>query len=218
MCFRKIITLVNKSALIGVLVGAILVITYNNIFGYAKTQTTAPVAPSNATQIKHVPVPDAGAEPKAPFSALKTLFAITECKTKPLVSSIKQRGDYWVLYNYVKANKTFRCYESITYVTQGDYTFLDDLRNLVARWRGPVSVALFAPATDFQVTVNSIAYLRNCEISVIIRDYVTFHVFFGTKDLPKVSDQFNLNKNFINNKYFVEIYFVMTCNLCCGIS
>lgn len=185
MCLRKIGTYINKSALIGVLVGAILVITYNNVFGYEKTETNV-TAPSDASQIKHVPVADAE-EPKAPLSALQTLFSITECKTKPLASSIKQRGDFWVLYNYVKANRRFRCYESITYVTQGDYTFLDDLRILVGRWKGPISVALFAPGSDFQVTVDSIAYLRNCEISFIIRDYVTFHVFFGTKHLPKVS-------------------------------
>lgn len=185
MCVRKILTYFNKSALIGVLVGAILVIIYNNIYEYTNREIKESSSRSRISNSVAIAANDDVEETKTPLSALRKLFEITECKTKPLETSFKQRGDFWVLYNYVKANKRFRCYESITYTTQGDYRLLDDLLNLVRRWKGPISVALFAPGFDFQVTVNSIAYLRNCEIP-LIRDYVTFHIFFGTKHLPQV--------------------------------
>lgn len=123
-------------------------------------------------------------EDDSDLSTLRSVADITKCKDSDLVSSIKQRGDYWVLYNYVKAEKSFHCYESITYTTQGDYSFLDNLIPLVDRWKGPISVALHAPGDDFHTTVDSIAYLRNCE-TPLIKKYVTFHIFFESKHTPK---------------------------------
>lgn len=118
------------------------------------------------------------------FPTLEKVLEITGCKDIDLQPSIKQRGNYWVLYNYVRAEKSFHCYESITYSTQSDYTFLDNLMPLVERWKGPISVALYAPGEDFHVTVDSIAYLRNCE-TPLIKKYVTFHIFFEAEHTPK---------------------------------
>lgn len=106
-----------------------------------------------------------------------------KCDDTPLQSAFKQRGDFWVLYNYVKAAEEFNCDATITYTTHGDYTFLDNLPVLVERWQGPVSVALYSPGYDFNATLESIAYLRNCE-NGLIRTFVSFHVFFGYKDVP----------------------------------
>lgn len=117
-------------------------------------------------------------------STLEKVQEITRCMDIDLQPSIKQRGNYWVLYNYVLADRTFHCYESITYTTQSDYTFLDNLIPLVSRWKGPISVALYAPGEDFHVTVDSIAYLRNCE-SPLIKKYVSFHLFFESEHTPK---------------------------------
>lgn len=45
-----------------------------------------------------------------------------------------QRGDFWVLQNYVRAEHgELRCHESITYTTHADYTFLDNLVPLLER-------------------------------------------------------------------------------------
>ncbi|XP_031334347.1 beta-1,4-glucuronyltransferase 1-like [Photinus pyralis] len=110
---------------------------------------------------------------------------ITGCYDRVLEPSIEQRGEYWVLFNYVPARQRYRCYESITYTTQGDYTFLDNLIPLVERWNGPISVALHAPGYDFSNTVDSIAYLRHClKASDLIKKYVTFHIFFSTSHIP----------------------------------
>lgn len=176
MCIRKIAGYFNKSAFIGLLLGALLVIIYNNVFK-STVEKPAPVK---------IKITAKNEEPEIPINALKKLYYFTNCKTKILQTTFKQHGDFWVLYNYVKAKKNFRCYESITYATQGDYKFLGHLENLVERWKGPVSVALYAPGHDFQLIIDSIAYLRNCDRHNFIKDYVTFHVYFETKNLPQV--------------------------------
>ncbi|KAK5650613.1 hypothetical protein RI129_001642 [Pyrocoelia pectoralis] len=110
---------------------------------------------------------------------------ITNCYDRPVERRIEQRGEYWVLFNYVPATQKQRCFESITYTTQGDYTFLDNLIPLVERWNGPISVALHAPGYDFRNTLDSIAYLRHClKASDLIMKYVTFHIFFSTNHIP----------------------------------
>ncbi|XP_052837277.1 beta-1,4-glucuronyltransferase 1 isoform X2 [Drosophila gunungcola] len=98
-----------------------------------------------------------------------------------------QRGDFWVLQNYVRAEHgDIKCHESITYTTHADYTFLDNLVPLLERWNAPVSIAMHAPGTDFQPTLDSIRYLRDClPGSHLVRAYTTFHVYFGTKHIPK---------------------------------
>ncbi|KAF5280659.1 hypothetical protein FQA39_LY05307 [Lamprigera yunnana] len=115
---------------------------------------------------------------------LNKVREVTKCLDKPLNPRIQQRGDYWVLYNYVKSDKRHKCHESITYTTHADYSFLDNLVPLLERWRGPISIALHAPGTDFSATLDSIGYLRDCT-SPAVREYVTFHIYFSTKHVPK---------------------------------
>lgn len=102
-----------------------------------------------------------------------------------MMFKIQQRGDYWVLYNYVQAEKKFRCHETITYTTHADYSFMDNLLPLLERWKGPLSIALHAPGTDFKNTLESIAYLRDCADSPLVKELVTFHIYFSTKHVPK---------------------------------
>lgn len=56
----------------------------------------------------------------------------------------------------------------------------------ILRWFAPVSVAIFAPGYDFNVTLSCIQYIRNCvPESYLIRDFVTFHIYFPRRHLPK---------------------------------
>lgn len=107
------------------------------------------------------------------------------CNEKSLEPRRAQRGDYWVLYNYVPMSMAVRCWESVTYTTHADYTFLDNLEPLLERWRAPISIAMHAPGTDFAATLDAIKYLRNCG-SPLVSQLVTFHVFFSSKHVPKV--------------------------------
>jgi len=95
------------------------------------------------------------------------------------------RGDHWVLYNYIKARKEFQCNESITYTTHGGYEFLTNLEPLLQRWQGPLSIAVYAPGTDFQKALDSILYYRECAESDLVQDFVTFHVFFDFEHIPE---------------------------------
>ena len=66
-----------------------------------------------------------------------------------------------MLYNYVRAARQFNCDESITYTTHGEFRFLDNLEPLLERWQGPISVAVYAPGSDLQDTIDTILYFRS---------------------------------------------------------
>jgi hypothetical protein len=104
------------------------------------------------------------------------------------------RGKYWVLYNYVPARKDFRCNESITYTTHGDFTFFDNLEPLVERWQGPVSLSVYAPGSDYMRTVESILYYRECTGRNLVKDHVTFHIYFELTNIPDDIIQYNIMK------------------------
>ncbi|KAI5694968.1 hypothetical protein M8J76_004389 [Diaphorina citri] len=112
------------------------------------------------------------------------LSEIIPCNDAQARYYIGQRGDFWVLYNYVQAERSFHCWESITYTSHSDFTFLDNLVPLLDRWQGPVSLALYAPGTDFDDTLETIRYLRECT-SPLVAEFVTFHIYFGARHAPK---------------------------------
>lgn len=119
-----------------------------------------------------------------PFRILYKTESAINCFDNAVTQKAERRGNFVVLYNYVLPTVTFKCNKAITYATHGDYSFLDNLETLVNRWDNPVSLAVYAPGDDFEVTVKSIAYLRNCK-SPNIKKFVTFHVFFHEDHLPK---------------------------------
>jgi len=99
-------------------------------------------------------------------------------------SHLGQRGNYWVFYNYVRGEKVLGDFESVTYSTHSDFTFLDNLEPLLERWMGPVSISLYSPGSDFNETTRRIAFLRECSQSSLVKDYVTFHLFFDSGQFP----------------------------------
>ena len=114
------------------------------------------------------------------------------------------RTKYWVLYNYIRATRQFNCDETITYTTHGQFTFLDNLEPLLERWQGPISVAVYAPGSDLQDTVDVILYFRSsfvfakksklfcnfphfrdCSPSNLVRDFATFHIIMDLDHIPE---------------------------------
>ncbi|XP_059094202.1 beta-1,4-glucuronyltransferase 1-like [Tigriopus californicus] len=106
------------------------------------------------------------------------------CLDKEIGPRIVQRGKYWVFENYIQANKRFHCNESVTFTTHSDPTFLNNLQPLLERWQGPISLAIYAPSTDFSTAVKAIMYQRQCQTSDLVRDLVTFHLFFDFNHMP----------------------------------
>ncbi|KAJ6649800.1 Beta-1,4-glucuronyltransferase 1 [Pseudolycoriella hygida] len=115
---------------------------------------------------------------------LKLLY---DCHNKDYLPETIQRGDFWVLKNYIRADHgELRCFETITYITHADYTFLDNLIPMLERWNAPVSIALHAPGTDLVPTIKAIKYLRDCAPgSQLVRQFTTFHIYFSGKHMPK---------------------------------
>jgi beta-1,4-glucuronyltransferase 1 len=95
------------------------------------------------------------------------------------------RGNFWVLYNYIRADKRFHCNESITYTTHCDPTFLDNLEPLLERWQGPVSIGVYAPGSDYETTIRIIQFYRMCSKSLLVKTLATFHLFFDADHMPK---------------------------------
>ena len=66
----------------------------------------------------------------------KMFSDLKHCVNKPITFRMQQSAsDYWIFHNYIIARKTFRCDRSITYVTHGDFTYLENLVTLVYRWK-----------------------------------------------------------------------------------
>jgi len=107
-------------------------------------------------------------------NGIDNLHVCTPGKRMP--SNESSRGAYDIITYYQVANDNYfgYCNETVTYTTQGDVTFLDNLVPLSAIWDGPISFAIYSPGSDFQVAVKSIAYLRQCHPNV--RNKVNFHL------------------------------------------
>ncbi|KAL4706828.1 hypothetical protein ACJJTC_010062 [Scirpophaga incertulas] len=125
---------------------------------------------------------DENALSEATLNRLRLLLACNERDFNP---QYVQRAEFWVLKNYVRAEHgPLLCHETITYTTHAGYEFLDNVQPLVERWMAPISLAIHAPGADFTPTVNSIRYLRDCLGNDLVKQLVTFHLFFSNKHIP----------------------------------
>ena len=110
------------------------------------------------------------------------------CHDKAIEPRIELRGEkYWVLHNYIRGSETFHCNETVTLTTHGSFSFMDNLFPLLDRWRGPLSVAVFAPGDDYGRAVEAIMFQRHClegEQSDLVRRLATFHIFFPDSHVP----------------------------------
>lgn len=120
---------------------------------------------------------------KAPTAA--KLEDIMQCTDKSLQPKTAQRGKYEVMYNYAPMSKSVHCWESVTYTTHGDFTFLGNVEPLMERWRAPLSIAVYAPGDDFALAVKAVKYLRNCAKSSLVKEWVTFHIFYDNDHIPE---------------------------------
>lgn len=59
---------------------------------------------------------------------------LIHCHDKEFEPQTVQRSDFWVLKNYIRADHgELRCFQTVTYTTHADYTFLDNLIPLLER-------------------------------------------------------------------------------------
>nr|XP_014086254.1 beta-1,4-glucuronyltransferase 1 [Bactrocera oleae]XP_036226933.1 beta-1,4-glucuronyltransferase 1 [Bactrocera oleae]XP_036226934.1 beta-1,4-glucuronyltransferase 1 [Bactrocera oleae]XP_036226935.1 beta-1,4-glucuronyltransferase 1 [Bactrocera oleae] len=125
---------------------------------------------------------------EAPSTLGQRLKKLLKCNDRQLRLEKLQYGNYWLLRNYIRGtiSTSVGCADTITLTTNGDYTFFDSLPFLTERWQAPISFAIFSPGYDFNATLSSIQFVRNClRESQYIRDYVTFHIYFPPTDMPE---------------------------------
>lgn len=137
------------------------------------------------------------AAPTRPTSTSKPTTVSTEkhylnshihCTEKDMSPRVEQRsGNYWVFYNFIRAEKTFLCNETITYTTHGEYSFLHNMEPLLKRWQAPMSVTIFTPGDDYLTAVKAIMYYRECLNTTLVKDLVSFHFYFPFAHMPNVS-------------------------------
>lgn len=115
------------------------------------------------------------------------------------------RGDYVVRYNAFNATRIFAYNNSVTLATQCTVDYLHHLNNLVKRWEGPISVAVYTPGWDYFTVNTTINNLRNCNSAIANR--VTFHLFYHTNFPPRPypgSDSSTTKKTCDKNAIFVS--------------
>uniref|UniRef100_A0A182TXC7 N-acetyllactosaminide beta-1,3-N-acetylglucosaminyltransferase n=1 Tax=Anopheles melas TaxID=34690 RepID=A0A182TXC7_9DIPT len=123
-----------------------------------------------------------GASQEALLRRLKTIL---NCNTPSNEFQLETHGNNYLLRNFYAPKRLVHCYETITYTTHADYTFLDNVVPLLERWLAPVSIALYAPAVDLDRSVALIQYLLEChEQRALVRDFVSFHLYFEFEHLP----------------------------------
>lgn len=128
---------------------------------------------------------DESDQPKAlPFDSLDDM----DSKSMPQSPwwTTESRGSYSVINNYVIADDDVSN-DSVTYTTQGSYEFLKHAIPLCSRWEGHVSLAVYAPGTDFLTALEIIYFYRRCRNSCL-RSRVSFHFIYDTLHGPDLTN------------------------------
>lgn len=67
-------------------------------------------------------------------TTLARVRTLVQCTEKEFEPEVVQRGEYWMLKNYVRAEHgALSCHETITYTTHAGFEFLDNVQPLVER-------------------------------------------------------------------------------------
>ncbi|GAB6032361.1 hypothetical protein CHUAL_011002 [Chamberlinius hualienensis] len=122
-------------------------------------------------------------------------------------SHIVTKGDinFTAFLNFIPAEQKFNYNESITFVTHASYGLLRNILNVTLKWNGPISVAVYAPSSDFYLALYEIAYLRQCS-PPLVGQLVTFNLYYETIYKPD-----NVPCNF--NEYLDSIENDIDCDV-----
>ncbi|XP_040070801.1 beta-1,4-glucuronyltransferase 1-like [Ixodes scapularis] len=85
--------------------------------------------------------------------------------------------------NVVPADQFSKFNESVTLTTHATHDFLQHTPALCKRWRGPLSLAVYAPGPDYAVVLDKISFLRRCS-EPCVRANVTWHIVSDSDDPP----------------------------------
>lgn len=90
---------------------------------------------------------------------------------------------YVVQWDFIPSDLSVPFNDSVTLTTQATHEFLQHVPVLCSRWQGPISVAVFAPGTDYAVALDKIAFLRHCDDPCVSAN-VTWHMVYDRDHAP----------------------------------
>uniref|UniRef100_L7MAL0 Putative glycosyltransferase n=1 Tax=Rhipicephalus pulchellus TaxID=72859 RepID=L7MAL0_RHIPC len=90
---------------------------------------------------------------------------------------------YVVQEDFILSDISVPFNDSVTLTTQATHEFLQHVPVLCSRWQGPVSVAVFAPGTDYAIALDKIAFLRHCHDPCVSAN-VTWHMVYDRDHAP----------------------------------
>lgn len=118
---------------------------------------------------------------------------------KPSGSSLgKTSAKYSVQEDFIMSDLSTPFDDSVTLTTQATHEFLQHVPVLCSRWQGPVSVAVFAPGSDYVVAMDKIAYLRLCD-DPCVRANVSWHIVYDKVHAPPAAVVVNSSADFLRS-------------------
>lgn len=94
-------------------------------------------------------------------------------------------GPYRVIYNAIKgtAYENHSSYDAVTYATQATPEFIFHIIEIAKYWDGPISLAVYVPDYDLDITIQIMDHLCHCYAGM---SKVSLHLFYPKRFPPKM--------------------------------
>lgn len=95
------------------------------------------------------------------------------------------KSSYRVIYNAIKGIAYTNCTktQAVTYATQATPEFLYHLVEITRYWEGPISIAVYVPSYDLDLTMQIMTHLCHCYPGML---KVSMHLFYPKRLRPKL--------------------------------
>lgn len=95
------------------------------------------------------------------------------------------KGPYRVIYNAIKgrSNANISKFDEVTYATQATPEFLYHIVEIARYWDGPISLSVFVPSYDLDVTIQIMEHLCHCYPGM---SKVSLHLFYPKRFPPQI--------------------------------
>lgn len=95
------------------------------------------------------------------------------------------KSSYRVIYNAIQgiAYANNSKYNALTYATQATPEFLYHITEIARYWDGPISLAVFVPNFDMDITMQIMSHLCSCYSAM---SKVSLHLFYPKRYPPKI--------------------------------
>lgn len=96
--------------------------------------------------------------------------------------NIDQKGRYVIIRNYIRAATQPDEKKTMTFTAAAIFPELGNMPEICSRWKGPMSVSVYAPGSDFKTALRKILNLRLA--NACIHQNVSWHLYFDAEFSP----------------------------------